>query len=184
LTSNDIAAAAGRPNAALVLPDVLQFMQLLWAVVHGLDKTSKRMTGEIGVTGPQRLVLRVVGLFPGVSAGDLATTLHVHPSTLTGVLQRLVAHGLLARIEDPRDRRRAVLYLTAHGARANAVGRGTVEAAVAAALADVNARDRAATRRVLERLARHLDAGGGELAQPARRRGRTAARTGKGASHA
>ena len=31
------------------LPDVLQFMQLLWAVVHGVERTSKRMTGEIGV---------------------------------------------------------------------------------------------------------------------------------------
>jgi DNA-binding MarR family transcriptional regulator len=44
------------------------------------------MIGEVGVTGPQRLVLRVVGLFPGMSAGELATVLRVHPSTLTGVL--------------------------------------------------------------------------------------------------
>jgi MarR family transcriptional regulator, organic hydroperoxide resistance regulator len=176
LTPNDIAVA----SAPATLPDVLQFMQLLWAVVHGLDKTSKRMTGEIGVTGPQRLVLRVAGLFPGVSAGDLATILHVHPSTLTGILQRLVAQRLLARLEDPRDRRRAVLYLTARGARVNAVGRGTVEAAVAEALIGVNARDRAATRRVLERLARHLDAGGGAPAKPVRRRIRTAARMRKG----
>jgi DNA-binding MarR family transcriptional regulator len=185
LISNDIAAVAAEPvPAPATLPDVLQFMQLLWAVVHGLDKTSKRMTGEIGVTGPQRLVLRVVGLFPGVSAGDLATILHVHPSILTGVLQRLVAQRLLARLEDPRDRRRAVLYLTARGGRANAVGRGTVEAAVAEALAGVNARDRAATRRVLERLARHLDACGDQPARSARRRARTVARTQKGGPHA
>ena len=86
------------------LPDVLQFMQLLWAVVHGLETTSKRMAGDLGVTGPQRLALRVVGLFPGVSAGDLAAILHVHPSTLTGVLQRLVAQRWLLRVDDPRDR--------------------------------------------------------------------------------
>src|SRR5688500_18674592 len=91
---------------SLALPDVLQFMQLLWAVVHGIESTSKRMAGEIGVTGPQRLVLRVVGLFPGISAGDLATELHVHPSTLTGVIQRLVEQRLLARTHDPGDRRR------------------------------------------------------------------------------
>lgn len=139
------------------LPDVLQFMQLLWAVVHGLDRMSKRMAGEIGVTGPQRLVLRVVGLFPGLSAGGLATTLHVHPSTLTGVLQRLVRQRLLARIDDPRDRRRANLRLTRRGRRVNSVRHGTVESAVAEALADVSAPDRAATTRVLERLARHLE---------------------------
>ena len=44
-----------RGDTAASLPDVLQFMQVLWAVVHGLEKTSKRMAGELGVTGPQRL---------------------------------------------------------------------------------------------------------------------------------
>lgn len=154
MATNDKEAGAG---ASAALPDVLQFMQLLWAVVHGLEKTSKRMTGEIGVTGPQRLALRVAGLFPGLSAGDLATILHVHPSTLTGILQRLVSQKLLTRLDDPRDRRRAVLRLTSRGARVNAVSRGTVEAAVAEALKGISDRDRAATRRVLQRLAMHLE---------------------------
>lgn len=132
-------------------------MQLFWAVVHGLEKVSKRMAGEIGVTGPQRLALRVVGLFPGISAGDLAATLRVHPSTLTGVLQRLAAQRLVQRVDDPRDRRRAVLRLTSRGAEVNAATRGTVEAGVASAFGDMSPRDRAATKRVLELLARHLE---------------------------
>ena len=156
LSTNDYTPRTSTADSARELPDVLQFMQLLWAVVHGLQSTSKRMTAEIGVTGPQRLVLRVVGLFPGLSPGQLAAELHVHPSTLTGVIQRLVAQRLLARAADPGDRRRAVLRLTARGARVNAVREGTVEAGIAAALASVSRADRAATRRVLERLAGHL----------------------------
>jgi DNA-binding MarR family transcriptional regulator len=129
------------------------------------------MTGEIGVTGPQRLVLRVVGLYPGLSAGHLARVLHVHPSTLTGVLQRLVAQRLIARTDHPGDRRRAVLRLTARGARVNAAREGTVEAAIARALDGITGRDRTATRRVLERLAAHLEPGD---ARPVRhRRSRT-----------
>ncbi len=174
-------AGATRWDARPELPEVLAFMQLLWAVVHGLEKVSKRMGGEIGVTGPQRLVLRVVGLFPGMSAGDLASILHVHPSTLTGVLQRLVDQRLLARADDPLDRRRAVLRLPPRGARANAVRRGTVEAAVAEALAGVGARDLAATRRVLERLANQLqqrtEAGGGANPRKATRVDRARGRT-------
>lgn len=138
------------------LPDVLQFMQLLWAVVHGIETRSKRMGTRTGVTGPQRLVLRVVGLFPGLSAGELASILLLHPSTLTGILQRLVSQGLLIRADDPGDRRRAVLKLTSRGVRANTLDDGTVEAAVTEALDGVNERDRAATRRVLERLSSHL----------------------------
>jgi DNA-binding MarR family transcriptional regulator len=148
--------ASGAPASA-DLPDVLQFMQLLWAVVHGLERTSKRMTSAIGVTGPQRLVVRVVGLFPGISAGDLAAILHVHPSTLTGVLERLVRQRLIVRVDHSEDRRRTVLRLTALGKRANRAKRGTVEFAIAEALAGVSDRDRAAARRVLARLADHLE---------------------------
>lgn len=138
------------------LPDTLEFMQLLWELAHALERTSKHMAEAIGVTGPQRLVLRVVGLRPGVSAGELAATLHVHPSTLTGVLQRLVAQRLLTRKDDRRDRRRAVLHLTARGAQVNATSKGTVEAAVTRALGEVSSRDRAACRRVITSVVGYL----------------------------
>jgi DNA-binding MarR family transcriptional regulator len=153
---------------AAELPDVLQFMQLLWAITHGLQTTSKRMTRDLGVTGPQRLVLRVIGLFPGASPGTLARVLHVHPSTLTGVLHRLSSQGLLERTADPDDGRRSVLRLTARGARVNAMGRGTVEAAVRRALQRVSDTDRAATRRVFAALAEQL-LGESGLPAPARK---------------
>lgn len=139
------------------LPDVLQFLQQLWMVTHALEKVSKHMAGAIGVTGPQRLALRVVGLCPGMSAGDLAGVLHVHPSTLTGVLQRLISQRLLTRVDDPADRRRAVLRLTARGARVNALTGGTVESLVEQTLTGISPRDRAAMQRVLHRLAQSLD---------------------------
>lgn len=161
---------ASRPDVeASELPDVLQFMQLLWAITHGLQTTSKRMTRDLGVTGPQRLVLRVIGLFPGASPGTLARVLHVHPSTLTGVLQRLTSQGLLERTVDPDDRRRSFLRLTARGTRVNVMGRGTVEAAVRRALKQVSDADRAATRRVFAALAEQLL---GESELPGGRRAR------------
>ncbi|MBK5297913.1 MAG: MarR family transcriptional regulator [Vicinamibacteria bacterium] len=135
--------------SASELNDVLQFMRLLWAIVHALDTASKRMSRHLGVTGPQRLVLRVVGIFPGLSAGQLAATLHVHPSTLTGVLRRLVRQKLLKRARHASDRRRAVLHLTPRGETLNAVTRGTVEESVARALGLASDRDRKATQRVL-----------------------------------
>ena len=154
-----VARAAPDLHRSGNLPDVLQFMQVLWAMVHALDSASKRMAQQLGVTGPQRLVLRVVGLFPGLSAGDLAAVLHMHPSTLTGIIQRLIAQRLLQRLEDPQDRRRAVLRLTARGVQVNDTNTGTIESAIAAALEGLGARDRMATRRVLERLTARLEPG-------------------------
>ena len=67
------------------------------------------MESELGITGPQRLVLRVVGRFPGLSAGELAHIVRLHPSTITGILQRLVARKLIERERDPSDNRRTRL---------------------------------------------------------------------------
>ena len=109
---------------------VLDFMRLLWAVDHALQSASKRMESAFGMTGPQRLVVRIVGRFPGISAGRLAEILHVHPSTLTGILKRLDARGILQRRPDPRDARRALFMLTARGRKLDTVRTGTVEQAV------------------------------------------------------
>src|SRR5919201_6945693 len=109
---------------------VLDFMRLLWAVDHALQSASKRMEAAYGVTGPQRLVVRIVGRFPGITAGRVAEILHVHPSTLTGVLKRLESRAIVQRRPDPRDARRALLALTNKGRRLDTLRTGTVEQAV------------------------------------------------------
>src|SRR2546426_5470996 len=109
---------------------VLDFLRLLWAVDHALQSASKRMESNFGMTGPQRLVMRIVGRFPGIAAGRVAEILHVHPSTLTGILKRLESRGLLQRRTDPRDARRALFMLTPKGRKLDTVRTGIVEQAV------------------------------------------------------
>ncbi len=136
---------------------VLDFMRLLWAVDHGLTSNSKRMERLIGITGPQRLVVRIVGQYPGISAGALADALHVHPATLTGVLRRLVDRGALRREVDRADARRALFFLTRLGRRLDTVREGTVEHRVSRALRALSDGDLAAARRVLARIAAGLE---------------------------
>jgi DNA-binding MarR family transcriptional regulator len=119
------------------LGKVLDFMRLIWALDHGLQSLSKRMQASIGLTGPQRVALRVLGRRPGISAGALAGILRVHPSTLTGVLHRLEDKGLVRRTRDPRDGRRMILELTSRGRKLDVPAPGTVEAAVAQVLAGI-----------------------------------------------
>jgi DNA-binding MarR family transcriptional regulator len=116
------------------LGPVLDFMRALWALDHALQSASKRMEAHQGVTAPQRLVVRIVGRFPDISAGEVAEILHLHPSTLTGVLKRLEHRGVLARRPDPDDGRRALLQLTQRGRAVDRLRDGTVEAAVRRAL--------------------------------------------------
>lgn len=138
------------------LGEVLDFMRLIWALDHALQKTSRRMGATLGVTGPQRLVIRIIGRFPGILASQLATILHVHPSTLTGILQRLERQGFVTRRPDPRDRRRALLGLTAKGRGVDAEAGGTVEAAVQMALSELSETQVRNTVEVLRRLTQLL----------------------------
>lgn len=131
-------------------------MRLLWATDHGLQRRSKRMEVELGVTGMQRVIVRLIGRFPSVTAGELAELVHVHPSTLTGVLKRLVERGYVSRAKDKDDARIARFELTTEGARIDATQAGTVEAAVRRALGRVSAGDLERARAVLAVLADEL----------------------------
>jgi DNA-binding MarR family transcriptional regulator len=145
------------------LPNTLQFLQLLWTTNQSLELASKRMALALGVTGPQRLVIRLIGRFPGLSAGELATTMRTDPSTLTGVLHRLEAGRLIRRARDPRDGRRVRLSLTARGRSLDRLKLGTIENAVKLALRGVSERDIACTARVLRRIASSIiEAGAGK----------------------
>ena len=137
---------------------VLDFMRLLWAVDHSLQSASKRMEATYGITGPQRLVVRIVGRFPGIAAGRVADILHVHPSTLTGILKRLEARGIIQRRSDPRDARRALFGLTPKGRKLDTVKTGTVELAVRRVLERDPAKVMAA-QEILATLSEELDAG-------------------------
>lgn len=114
--------------------ETLQFLQGVWELVHALDVRSKRMAQTLGVTGPQRLVIRIVGQKPSQTASEIAQTLGKHPSTLTGVLARLEQRGLITREVDAEDRRRARFTLTTGGKKIDRERRGTVEAATRRAL--------------------------------------------------
>ena len=125
------AASVQRPKPS---GETLRFMQRLWELVHALDVSSKRMARTLGVTGPQRLVIRVIGQSPELYAGEIAATLGMHPSTLTGIVRRLEAQHLVERGVDPIDRRRIRFRLTPRGEAIDRERKGTVEAAVRRAL--------------------------------------------------
>jgi DNA-binding MarR family transcriptional regulator len=143
------------------LGPVLEFMRALWALDHALQSASKRMETAHGVTAPQRLVVRIVGRFPGIAAGEVAEILHLHPSTLTGVLKRLESRGIVVRRSDPLDGRRALLTLSPLGRKIDTLRNGTVEASVRRALRELSPRSVRSARELADRLAAELDRLGG-----------------------
>ena len=140
------------------LEPTLDFMRLLWRIEHSLQSRSKQMKAAIGVTGPQRLVLRIVDRYPGLSAGELARIIRLHPSTITGVVQRLVDKKLLERVGDRTDRRRVQLRLRPEAKRYTRRSEGTIESGIARVLSQVPAAHVGCTRTVLAAIATALEA--------------------------
>jgi DNA-binding MarR family transcriptional regulator len=142
-----------RPRNPEPLGIALEFLRTIWAVDHGLARMSTAMERAIGVTGPQRLAVRLIGRAPGIGPAELATLLHVHRSAATGIVKRLEAKGLVAREVHPGDSRRLTLSLTPRGQEIDRDDRGTIESRVRQVLAASSADETAAAVRVLERLA-------------------------------
>jgi MarR family transcriptional regulator, organic hydroperoxide resistance regulator len=138
------------------LGGVFDFMRSIWALHHALQTASKRMNRTLGVTGPQRLVIRLVGRFPGLTAKRLASVLRVHPSTVSGIVKRLERRGLVERRRDTRDHRRVYLGLTARGRELDTEDGATIEAAVQRTLDSESPSAVEQARQVLTTLTREL----------------------------
>lgn len=122
-------------NVEAPVDPTLQFLQTVWQLEHALERASKRMEDTIGISAPQRFALRMIGARPAITAGELAAVLHLHPSTVTGIVQRLESRKLVKRTSNEADGRVAHLHLTPAGAKANKpAGKGTIERAARVAL--------------------------------------------------
>jgi DNA-binding MarR family transcriptional regulator len=140
------------------LTHTLAFMRLLWAVAHGLRSLSKQMHAGMGLTGPQRLVLRLLGRSSFSTPSELAELLHLDRGTLSGILGRLTAQRLLTRRRSEADGRSVQLALTARGRSLDKETPGTVEDCVRRALATMPPAKIEAAKQVLEAVARELAA--------------------------
>lgn len=71
---------------------------------------------EIDVTMPQAKVLYLLAAGGELHMAELVRRLGVSLSTVSGLVDRVVDHGLVVRHEDPADRRQVVVSLTPAGA--------------------------------------------------------------------
>jgi DNA-binding MarR family transcriptional regulator len=79
------------------------------------------------ITMQQLKVLTMIAIDPERATGhELATQLNVSVATMSGLVDRLVEHGMVNRGEDPRDRRVRRLSVTPEG---NATIRGLLSSA-------------------------------------------------------
>lgn len=94
---------------------IQESMQSLRRIVKALEDYSRSVEQEFELTGPQLWALWELGHEGPLSLKDLAARMHLEPSTVVGVVDRLVLKGLVVRNPDPLDRRKISLAPTPKG---------------------------------------------------------------------
>jgi DNA-binding MarR family transcriptional regulator len=72
---------------------------------------------DLGITGSQFHLLNKIEKEKVTNVKHLAKILNVKPSAITVMLERLVQHGLVSRVQDEKDRRSVAVTLTEEGVR-------------------------------------------------------------------
>ena len=137
------------PGDDFTMGPASEFMRSLWRLNHAIERVSRSMETSLGVTAQQRMMIRCVGKYPGMTASQLAAHFHLDAGTVSTALGRLERKGLLERRKGNRDRRRVTLGLTAAGRTIDGAGAGTVEHAVEMLLKEVTEERVSCTRSVL-----------------------------------
>jgi DNA-binding MarR family transcriptional regulator len=106
------------PDEALLLDNQLCFA--LYSASLAMTRLYKPLLDELGLTYPQYLAMLVLWEQDGVMVSELGDRLSLDSGTLTPLLKRLEAAGLVARIRDVQDERRVHVTLTAAGRKLKA----------------------------------------------------------------
>ena len=119
--------AGGAPK----LNDQLCFA--LYSTSRAMSKTYRPLLAPLGLTYPQFLVMLVLWAGDRITVTELGDHLFLDSATLTPLLKRLQAAGLVTRTRTSEDEREVLIALTPAGVRlkskANAVHSGIVRAA-------------------------------------------------------
>lgn len=123
MTQTDPPAGAGNP-----LDQFLCFS--VYAAGLAFNRVYKPLLDRYGLTYPQYLALTALSSKDGQTVSELGEKLHLESNTLTPLVKRLEAAGLVTRTRDKQDERVVRLGLTEAGSTLASEALGCVPAEV------------------------------------------------------
>ena len=103
------------PLAAEALRLDAQLCFALYSTGLAMNKAYRPLLADLGLTYPQYLVMLLLWEGDGLGVGELGERLFLDSATLTPLLKRLEAAGLIVRTRDSVDERRVLVSLSAAG---------------------------------------------------------------------
>ncbi|QCR34648.1 MarR family winged helix-turn-helix transcriptional regulator [Nissabacter sp. SGAir0207] len=109
----------------------------LYSANLALNKVYRKLLAQLGLTYPQYLVMLVLWEREGVTVSEIGERLFLDSATLTPLLKRLEAAGLLSRRRAASDERQVLISLTDAGRALRQQAQAVPEAVACAAECDV-----------------------------------------------
>ncbi len=129
----------------------------IYAASRLITREYQPLLDELGLTYPQYLALMVLWEHDGLSVNDIGQKLLLNTNTVTPLLKRMEAQGLVARRRSADDERRVIVSLTPQG-RALQERAAAIPAALVAGLSadDVDEQALRDMLAQLQRIIQHL----------------------------
>jgi DNA-binding MarR family transcriptional regulator len=103
---------ARKQAADLMLRLDNQICFAIYSTAHAFNRVYKPLLDRLGLTYPQYLVMLVLWERDGVPVKDIGERLFLDSGTLTPLLKRLEAAGLIKRTRSTEDERQVLIALT------------------------------------------------------------------------
>lgn len=96
----------------------------VYSTMLGLNKIYRRLLKPLGLTYPQYLAMLVLWEQDGLTVSQIGERLFLDSATLTPLLKRLAAQGVLERQRAERDERQVLIRLTDKGRQLGELAKG------------------------------------------------------------
>ena len=95
--------------------EISEIMQSLRRIIKTIQDYYQEVFNKYGITGPQLWALKTIHQEGSLTQGELSQMMYLHPSTMTGVIDRLEKKGYVLRDRNQKDRRVVKVVLTTEG---------------------------------------------------------------------
>lgn len=145
--------------------DLDRIVETIIYLVTESRRLSKEEATRCGVTPTQLSVLKLLHEIGDLSLGNLSKEIRAHNSTVTGIVDRMEAAGLVERARSAEDRRVWIIRLTAAGRRVAERARVSPWDLLRGALAELPQSDQEKLTAILRKVALNVQS----AVEPARR---------------
>jgi DNA-binding MarR family transcriptional regulator len=139
----------------------LRILRALRRITRSVALHSRQLAACSHITGPQLVCLRTVMQKGPMTATAISREVHVSPSTVVGILDRLEDKGLIERERGREDRRIVFITVTEAGRQLVRDTPSPLQQKLADALKALPAEERATITSSLERIVGLMESGAG-----------------------